>query len=145
MSAILTYDYALSVEAYASGVDAAISDELARLLGDDSVKSGIRRAEISLPASMGGLGIPCLAMITPGAYMSSLITSTHNLQLHSPKLHEHLMNSVTGEDQFYARYTYDQVMEHHDWHDGSEERGKPAYDLPQRVRKALSGAKPTEK
>ena len=55
------------------------------------------------------------------------------------------MNSVTGEDQFYARYTYDQIMEHHDWHDGSEERGKPAYDLPQRVRKALSGAKPTEK
>ena len=36
-------------------------------------------------------------------------------------------------------------MEHHDWHDGSEEQSKPAYDLPRRVRKALSGAKPTEK
>ena len=103
---------------HVSGIDAAISDELTRLLGDGSVKSGIRRVENSLPASMDGLGISYLAMITPGANMSSLITSTHNLQLHSPRLHEHLMNSVTGEDQFYASCTYDQVMEHHDWHDG---------------------------
>ena len=43
MGAILTYDYAQTravddaVEAYASGIGAAISDELARLLGDDSI------------------------------------------------------------------------------------------------------------
>ena len=134
-----------AVEAYVRGIDAAISDELARLLGDEKVKKGIGRAEISLPTSMGGLGIPSLAMITPGAYMSSLITSTHNLQLHSPKLHKHLMNSTAGEDQFFASYTYDQVMEHHNWHDGSDKRGKPSYDLPNSVRKAMSSAIPTEK
>ena len=55
------------------------------------------------------------------------------------------MNSVMGDDQFYASYTYDHVMERHDWHDGSGECGKPANGLPRRVRKALSGAKPTEK
>ena len=38
-----------AVEAYVSNINAAILDELARLLGDDCVKSGIRRAEISLP------------------------------------------------------------------------------------------------
>ena len=64
-----------------------------------------------------------------------------HIQLHSPRLNEHLMNSMMSDDQFYASYTYDQVMEHHDWHDGSEERGKPAYDLPRRARKTLSGAK----
>ena len=70
-----------AVEAYVSGIDAArISDELARLLGDDSaVKSGVRRAEVSSSASMGGLGISCLAMITPGTYMSSLITSSRRV------------------------------------------------------------------
>ena len=42
-------------------------------------------------------------------------------------------------------YTYDQVMEHHDWFDGSDERGEPAYFLPTNVKKAMSSAAPTEK
>ena len=78
---------------------------------------------------MGGLGIPTLIMIMPGAYMSSLITTTHNIQLHSPRLHKQLMKSIINNDQFYAWF-YDQVMEHHDWFDGSDERGEPVYFLP---------------
>jgi hypothetical protein len=134
-----------AAEAYVRGIDAAISDQLERLLGDPKVKSGITRAEIALPTSMGGLGIPTLAMIMPGAYMSSLITAAHNIQTHSPRLHKHLMKSITYNDQFYARFTYDQVMEHHDWFDGSDERGEPVYFLPANVRKAMSSAIPTEK
>ena len=63
---------------------------------------------------MGGLGIPTLAMIMPGAYVSSLITATHNIQLHSTRLYKHLMRSIINDDQFYSRFTYDQVMEHPD-------------------------------
>ena len=132
-------------EAYVRGIDAAISDQLARLLGDPKVKSGITRAEIALPTCMGGLGIPTLAMIMPGAYMSSLITAAHNIQSHSPRLHKHLMKSIINHDQFYARFTYDQIMEHHDWFDGSDERGEPVYFLPANVKKAMSSAIPTEK
>jgi hypothetical protein len=94
---------------------------------------------------MGGLDIPTLAMIMPGAYMSSLITATHNIQLHSPRLHQHLMKIINNNDQFYARFTYDQVKEHHDWFDGSDERGEPVYFLPANVKKAMSSAIPTEK
>jgi hypothetical protein len=36
-------------------------------------------------------------------------------------------------------------MEHHDWFDGSDERGEPVYFLPANVRKAMSSAIPTEK
>ena len=134
-----------AAEAYVRGIDAAISDQLERLLGDPSVKSGIKRAEIALPTSMGGLGIPTLAMIMPGAYMSSLITAAHNIQTHSPRLYRHLMKSITNNDQFYARFTYDQVMEHHDWFDGSDERGVPPNFLPKNVGKAMTSAIPTEK
>ena len=86
-----------------------------------------------------------LAMILPGAYMSSLITATHNIQLHSSRLHNHLMRSIINNDQFYARFTFDQVMEHQDWFDGSAERGEPVYFLPANVKKAMSSAIPTEK
>ena len=72
---------------------------------------------------MGGLGIPTLAMIMPGEYMRSLITATHNIQLHSPRLYKHLMRSIINDDQFYTRFTYDQVMGRCDWFDGSDERG----------------------
>ena len=75
---------------------------------------------------MGGLGIPTLAMIMPGAYMSSLITAAHNIQTHSPRLHKHLMKSIINHDQF----TTIGLMEHHDWFDGSDERGEPVYLLP---------------
>ena len=77
--------------------------------------------------------------------MSSLITAAHNTQLHSPRLHKHLMKSIINNDQFYARFTYDQVMEHHDWFDGSDERGEPVYFLLATVKKAMSSAIPTEK
>jgi hypothetical protein len=135
----------IAPEAYVRGTDAAISDQLERLLGDPKVKSRVTRAEIALPTSMGGLGIPTLAMIMPGAYMSSLITATHNIQLHSPRLHKHLMKSIISNDPFYARFTYDQVMEHHDWFDSSDERGEPMYFLPANVKKAMSSAIPTVK
>jgi hypothetical protein len=36
-------------------------------------------------------------------------------------------------------------MEHHDWFDGSDERGEPVYFLPANVKKAMSSAIPTEK
>ena len=36
-------------------------------------------------------------------------------------------------------------MEHHDWFDGSDERGKPVYFLPTNVKKTMSSAVPTEK
>ena len=36
-------------------------------------------------------------------------------------------------------------MEHHDWFDGSDERGQPVYFLPANVKKAMSSAIPTEK
>jgi hypothetical protein len=136
---------AAASEAYVLGIDAAISGQLERLLGDPKVTSGITRAEIALPTSMGGLGIPTLAMIMSGAYMSSLIIAAHNIQLHSPRLHKHLMKSINNNDQFYARFTYDQVMEHHDWFDSSDERGGPVYFLPANVKKAMSSAIPTEK
>jgi hypothetical protein len=84
-------------------------------------------------------------MILPGAYMSSIITAAHSIKTHSPRLHKHLMKSLTDKDQFYARFTYDQVMEHHDWFDGSDERGEPTFFLPNSVGKAMSSAIPTEK
>ena len=94
---------------------------------------------------MGGLAIPMLAMIMPGAYMNSLITDTHDIQLHSPRLHKHLMKSIINNDHFYAWFTYSQVMEHHNWFDGSDERGGPVYFLPANVKKTTSSAIPTEK
>ena len=36
-------------------------------------------------------------------------------------------------------------MEHHNWFDGSDNRGKPAYFLPANVKRAMSSAIPTEK
>ena len=77
--------------------------------------------------------------------MSSLVTAAHNIQLHSPRLYKHLMRSIINDDQFYARFTYDQVMEHHDWFDGSDERGEPAFFQPANVKKVMSSAAPTEK
>ena len=68
--------------------------------------------------------------------MSSLITATHNIQLLSPRLHKHLMKSIINNDQ---------VMEHRDWFDGSDERGEPVYFLPANVKKTMSSAIPTEK
>ena len=55
------------------------------------------------------------------------------------------MKSIINNDQFYARFTYGQVMEHHDWFNGSDERGEPVYFLPANVKKAMSSAIPTEK
>jgi hypothetical protein len=115
-----------AAEAYVRGVDAATSGQLKRLLGDTTVKSGVTRAKIALPTTMGGLSIPTLAMIMPGAYMGSLITAAHNIQLHIPRLHNN--------DQFYARFAYGQVMEHHDWFDGSDNKGEPVYFLPANVK-----------
>ena len=95
-----------------------------------------------MPTSMGGLGIPTLSIIMLGAFMSSLITALHNIQLHSPRLHKHIMKSVINNDQFYARFAYDQVMEHHNWFD---ERDEPVYFQPANMKKAMSSAVPTEK
>ena len=36
-------------------------------------------------------------------------------------------------------------MEHHDWFDGSDERGELAYFLSTKVKKAMGSAVPTEK
>ena len=59
------------------------------------------------------------------------------------RLPPHQSFGHTG-DPFRVKDAAAQIMEHHDWHDGTTARGKAPYPLPQNVEQLLTGACPQE-
>lgn len=128
------------------GIDTAVDTEPARLLGypaSDVVPPQVR-AECALPENCGGINIPTLHTIAPLAYVSSVASAGALLEAHSPPLHAHMLHTLIGGDSFRIRQAITQVREHHDWHHGSDKRGKPPFKLPTNDVVLLTGCCPRQ-
>ena len=86
-------------QAFVRGIDAAVNEELARLLGYPTAAAipPRARAEFSLPENKGGLNICTLASIAPIAYVASVAHAGALLEAHAPDLHDHLLRSLLME------------------------------------------------
>ena len=123
---------------YISGIDDAIDEELRRILDvDEQQLNTMKRAEIALPTSKGGLGIPTLQTIAPITYTASIMALLPMLSKHAHYLEAHLVNSLKEDDQFGVHRAYGRTREHADWHDNSRGRGKAPMRLPRSTEEGI--------
>ena len=60
------------------------------------------------------------------------------------RLYDFILGTLHRGDEMHINYAYRQLLEHHDWHDGSSERGKAPFDMPSSTREAITTAAATE-
>ena len=69
----------------------------------------------TLPTDQGGSGIPAAVALAPSALLSSLKTITPLLQLFSPIVYAHFMETLQSTDPLGANIAFAAVKEVHDW------------------------------
>ena len=73
-----------------------------------------------------------------------MIALIPTLKLAAPWLHDYFLSELES-DTFHVDYAYKQLLLHHEWHDGSPERGAPPFKMPMSTKKAITTAAASEK
>ena len=85
-----------------------------------------------------------LRIAVPAAFIGTVIAAMPMVKRMDPRLYDFILGTLHREDEMHINYAYRQLLEHHDWHDGSGERGKAPFDMPSSTKEAITTAAATE-
>jgi len=126
----------VAMQNYINTIDTELTKTANHIL--DTQLSQLKRAEVALPGTHGGLGLQSLRIAVPAAFIGTVIAAMQMVKRMDPRLCDFILGTLHREDEMHINYAYRQLLEHHDWHDGSDERGKAPFDMPSSTKEAIT-------
>ena len=88
---------------YIGVVDAELTEAIKRILDDQQIDE-LKRAEIALPGTDGGLGLHTLRTAAPAAFMGTVIAAMPMAKATAPRLYDFMLGSLEREDEMHIDY-----------------------------------------